>query len=60
MVKHTLKYFLALTQDVLAYVDHFVGTCRYRVTIAEQSQSVITCSKLTIETVEQDLKYVQS
>ena len=28
--------------------------------VAEVSQSVFTCSKLTIETLEQGVKYVQS
>ena len=33
---------------------------RYLVTTLSPSQPAITCSKLTIETVEQGVKYVQS
>ena len=33
---------------------------RYKAFITELSQPVITCSKLTIETLEESVKYVQS
>ena len=41
-------------------VFHFEPTPIYQVVYSMLSQPAITCSKLTIETLEQGVKYVQS
>ena len=46
----------AQLRTVSVYMPHYLLTS----TFVEDSQAAIACSKLTIETLEQGVKYVQS
>ena len=54
------EYF-KLPTNCLSVFNHFVGlACKGLISKRHTTQPVVTCSKLTIETLEQGVKYVQS
>ena len=64
-MKFSIKDF-TFTEEILNGKLHFLCRCitlfrsYYYLNLPKPTQPAITCSKLTIETLEQELKYVQT